>query len=174
MQESLKYVTEMEKQMSQLSSANPELSNNTRTAPQVSNVTQQRSDGSRNQRGGIENNLELCNGLKEHWYPVEFSSKLKPNLLLPVELFGEKWVLFRRVSISGMMSVTWWISGTTKELLHVWKMHVHIAPVLWLLVRRAMAMFSVPTMDGNSATMETMRRCHRRSFVKEWRSRCCL
>ena len=102
--------------MSQLSSANPDLSKNARAAPKASsNAMQQRSDGSRSQRSGIKNNLELSNGLKEHWYPVEFSSKLKRDLLLPLELFGEKWVLFRWVSISGMNSVMRCVDHRNKE-----------------------------------------------------------
>ncbi len=37
----------------------------------------------------------LASGLKNHWYAVEFSSKLQADDLIPFELFEQPWVLFR-------------------------------------------------------------------------------
>jgi hypothetical protein len=39
--------------------------------------------------------MELEQPLKLFWYPAEFSSKLGKDILIPLELFGEPWVLFR-------------------------------------------------------------------------------
>lgn len=44
---------------------------------------------------GLHSSLDLEPGLRNHWYPAAFASKLQPDTLLPVELFGETWVLFR-------------------------------------------------------------------------------
>eukprot|EP00955_Chlamydomonas_euryale_P027806 293431-Chlamydomonas_euryale.AAC.1 len=33
--------------------------------------------------------------LKEFWYPVEFSAKLTEGMMVPFDMFGEPWVLFR-------------------------------------------------------------------------------
>lgn len=44
---------------------------------------------------GLKSTLELEPELRNFWYPVEFSAKLTPDLMVPVELFGEPWVMFR-------------------------------------------------------------------------------
>lgn len=95
MKESLQYITDMEKKMSSLKAAHPDLEEKKPSTSTVQKREQRISRQSTKQNGGIENNLELGEGLKEHWYPVEFCSKLKADVLLPLELFGEKWVLFR-------------------------------------------------------------------------------
>lgn len=66
----------------------------TQKRPEVQGSAEELSSKSRGRRG-IVNNLELSPHLKEFWYPVEFSSKLKQDTLIPIELFSEKWVLFR-------------------------------------------------------------------------------
>ena len=50
---------------------------------------------SSSRRRGLEANLHLPEQLKAFWYPIEFSSKVKPDTLIPFELFGVPWVLFR-------------------------------------------------------------------------------
>ena len=37
----------------------------------------------------------LASGLKNHWYAVEFSTKIGPSDLQTFELFGQPWLLFR-------------------------------------------------------------------------------
>lgn len=50
----------------------------------------------RRRQRGLYSSLDLEPGLLNHWFPVSFSSKLSsPDTLLPIELFGEQWVLFR-------------------------------------------------------------------------------
>lgn len=44
---------------------------------------------------GLKSTLELEPELKNFWYPVEFTAKLEEDTILPVELFGESWVMFR-------------------------------------------------------------------------------
>jgi chlorophyllide a oxygenase len=44
---------------------------------------------------GLHSSMELEQPLKLFWYPAEFSSKLGKDILIPLELFGEPWVLFR-------------------------------------------------------------------------------
>ncbi|GLC43434.1 hypothetical protein PLESTB_001556900 [Pleodorina starrii] len=44
---------------------------------------------------GLESSLEFEPGLRNFWYPAEFSAKLSKDTLVPFELFGEPWVLFR-------------------------------------------------------------------------------
>ena len=46
-------------------------------------------------QGGIKNVLKLPPGLRDHWFPVEFSAALEPGGLLAFELFEERWVVFR-------------------------------------------------------------------------------
>jgi len=38
---------------------------------------------------------KLASGLKNHWYAVEFSSRIDKDTLCPLELFEKAWVLFR-------------------------------------------------------------------------------
>jgi chlorophyllide a oxygenase len=52
--------------------------------------------GRRRGRGaGLESSLELPEQLKDHWFPAEFSASLTPGKMVPFELFGQTWVLFR-------------------------------------------------------------------------------
>ncbi|EFJ44919.1 chlorophyll a oxygenase [Volvox carteri f. nagariensis] len=44
---------------------------------------------------GLESSLDFEPGLRNFWYPAEFSAKLGQDTLVPFELFGEPWVLFR-------------------------------------------------------------------------------
>lgn len=50
---------------------------------------------SRTGRRGLEANLHLSKELKSFWYPVEFASKVDDSTLIPFELFGTPWVLFK-------------------------------------------------------------------------------
>lgn len=47
------------------------------------------------QRKGLESALELEESLKEFWYPVEFCGRLKEDMLVPFNMFGQAWVVFR-------------------------------------------------------------------------------
>ncbi|KAK9829387.1 hypothetical protein WJX72_005532 [[Myrmecia] bisecta] len=47
------------------------------------------------QRRNLHSSLDLPAGLREFWYPAEFSSRLEKDTLVPLELFGQPWVLFR-------------------------------------------------------------------------------
>jgi len=44
---------------------------------------------------GLQSNLEVGEGLKNFWYAIHFSSQVKEDMLVPLEAFGEPWVLFR-------------------------------------------------------------------------------
>lgn len=44
---------------------------------------------------GLQSSLEMEDALRNYWYPAEFSTVLKKDTLIPFELFGEPWVLFR-------------------------------------------------------------------------------
>lgn len=43
----------------------------------------------------IATTLKLPEGLKEHWHPTCFSSKLSKDMMIPVQLFDEEWIVFR-------------------------------------------------------------------------------
>ena len=49
----------------------------------------------KNNTNGLHSGLELEEPLKDHWFAVQFSSKLEENMMIPFDLFGEPWVLFR-------------------------------------------------------------------------------
>lgn len=61
------------------------------TRPQP--LQQQPQERSRNK--GLQSSLQLEPGLANHWYPVAFSSRLVKDTLVPFELLGQPWVLFR-------------------------------------------------------------------------------
>ncbi|PNW88760.1 hypothetical protein CHLRE_01g043350v5 [Chlamydomonas reinhardtii] len=44
---------------------------------------------------GLESSMEIEEGLRNFWYPAEFSARLPKDTLVPFELFGEPWVMFR-------------------------------------------------------------------------------
>ncbi|KXZ55126.1 hypothetical protein GPECTOR_3g278 [Gonium pectorale] len=44
---------------------------------------------------GLQSSLEFEDGLRNFWYPAEFSAKLTKDTMVPFDLFGEPWVLFR-------------------------------------------------------------------------------
>eukprot|EP00877_Chromochloris_zofingiensis_P006369 jgi/Chrzof1/1986/Cz10g28270.t1_CAO1[v5.2] len=44
---------------------------------------------------GLSSSLEAEEGLRNFWYPAEFSKSLTENTMVPFELFDEPWVLFR-------------------------------------------------------------------------------
>ena len=46
-------------------------------------------------RRGLQSSLELEEELRNHWFAVQFASRLTPDTMLPFDLFGEPWVLFR-------------------------------------------------------------------------------
>lgn len=65
-----------------------------RTATTTTTTTTRKHASMR--RRGLESSLELEDELRNHWFAVQFSSKLKDaSTLIPFELFGEQWVLFR-------------------------------------------------------------------------------
>jgi len=43
----------------------------------------------------LHSDLELPDELKDFWFPVAFSSQLKEDAMVTMELFGEPWVMFR-------------------------------------------------------------------------------
>ena len=50
----------------------------------------------RRSRGeSLHSDLDLPDELKDFWFPVAFSSQLKGDEMVTMELFGEPWVLFR-------------------------------------------------------------------------------
>eukprot|EP00803_Ostreobium_quekettii_P011564 evm.model.scf_130EXC.7 EVM.evm.TU.scf_130EXC.7 scf_130EXC:107232-111908(-) len=49
----------------------------------------------RRDNSGLHSSLEIEDGLKNFWYPVQFTSKLTDSMLTPFDLFNEPWVLFR-------------------------------------------------------------------------------
>eukprot|EP00798_Chlamydomonas_sp_ICE-L_P024087 gene24087-9661_t len=46
---------------------------------------------------GLQSSTALEPALQNFWYPVHFSKQLTEGMLIPTELFGEKWVVFRDV-----------------------------------------------------------------------------
>eukprot|EP00890_Picochlorum_soloecismus_P006815 jgi/Picsp_1/959/NSC_04443-R1_chlorophyll a oxygenase len=44
---------------------------------------------------GLESSLKLEEELKNHWFAVQFSSTLEKDMMIPFDLFGEPWVIFR-------------------------------------------------------------------------------
>ncbi|KAG1656474.1 hypothetical protein FOA52_005633 [Chlamydomonas sp. UWO 241] len=44
---------------------------------------------------GLKSTMETEPALKEFWYPAEFSAALKEDIMVPFDMFGEAWVLFR-------------------------------------------------------------------------------
>lgn len=44
---------------------------------------------------GLYSSLALEPQLKDHWFAVQFTSKLQTDMMIPFDLFGEPWVLFR-------------------------------------------------------------------------------
>mmetsp|Transcript_32524 Transcript_32524/g.45104 ORF Transcript_32524/g.45104 Transcript_32524/m.45104 type:complete len:531 (-) Transcript_32524:231-1823(-) len=44
---------------------------------------------------GLKSTLHIEPELKYFWYPIEFTAKLNENTLIPLDLFGKSWVLFR-------------------------------------------------------------------------------
>lgn len=47
---------------------------------------------------GLQSTLEIEEGLKNFWYPVEFSSKLVKDKMVPFEMMEMPWVMFRDAS----------------------------------------------------------------------------
>ncbi|KAG2493055.1 hypothetical protein HYH03_008718 [Edaphochlamys debaryana] len=46
-------------------------------------------------RRGLSSSLDFEEGLRNFWYPAEFSDKLVKDTMVPFDMFGEPWVLFR-------------------------------------------------------------------------------
>mmetsp|Transcript_7065 Transcript_7065/g.12060 ORF Transcript_7065/g.12060 Transcript_7065/m.12060 type:complete len:654 (-) Transcript_7065:1149-3110(-) len=44
---------------------------------------------------GLHSSLEMEDRLREFWFPVNFSNTLVKDMMVPVDLFGQSWVLFR-------------------------------------------------------------------------------
>eukprot|EP00210_Caulerpa_lentillifera_P008667 g8266.t1 len=90
--QTIDYLIEIEDQLTQLPKITEDFKLPTQPAPP------QRTPSFRNMVE-IENSLELKTGLREYWYPVEFSSKLRtPGARLDLELFGDRWFLVRSQS----------------------------------------------------------------------------
>eukprot|EP00887_Chlorella_sp_A99_P000127 scaffold16.g127.t1 len=70
----------------------------TAPAPPAPRPRSQREQRQRSARAGLESSLELPDALKPFWYPLEFSANLGADMLVPLELFGQAWVLFRDAS----------------------------------------------------------------------------
>jgi len=51
--------------------------------------------GALKKKGFLKSSLHLEEELKDHWFPVEFSSSLKADMMIPFDLFGTSFVLFR-------------------------------------------------------------------------------
>eukprot|EP00803_Ostreobium_quekettii_P003076 evm.model.scf_491EXC.1 EVM.evm.TU.scf_491EXC.1 scf_491EXC:6794-10890(-) len=51
--------------------------------------------GRRSANKCLHSSLDMEEGLKNFWYPVQFSSKLTDSTLTPFDLFDQPWVLFR-------------------------------------------------------------------------------
>ena len=49
----------------------------------------------RSREESLHSDLDLPDELKDFWFPVAFSSQLKGDEMVTMELFGEPWVLFR-------------------------------------------------------------------------------
>eukprot|EP00798_Chlamydomonas_sp_ICE-L_P016142 gene16142-22298_t len=60
-------------------------------------ATPQRLQGQRKGKKGrgLKSSTEIEGALKNFWYPAEFSSSLKKDMLVPFDLCDEPWVLFR-------------------------------------------------------------------------------
>lgn len=64
-------------------------------APARTQEANQAGRGKANVAKGLEQGFELSDNLRNFWFPIEFSSLLKKDVLVPLELFDEPWVLFR-------------------------------------------------------------------------------
>jgi len=53
-----------------------------------------KADGLR-KKNFLRSSLDIEEELKDHWFPVDFSSSLKPDMMVPFDLFGNSFVLFR-------------------------------------------------------------------------------
>jgi hypothetical protein len=49
----------------------------------------------RQSKRGLCSSLDFEDGLRNYWYIVQFSHKLTEGMMVPFDLFGEPWVLFR-------------------------------------------------------------------------------
>lgn len=76
-----------------LSTTQPQRQPLSPAAPQHKSAQQRQS-----RRAGLEASLAIEPQLKQFWYPVDFSSRLTADKMVPIELFGEQWVLFRDAS----------------------------------------------------------------------------
>ncbi|GIL55475.1 hypothetical protein Vafri_11035 [Volvox africanus] len=65
------------------------------SAAQAVGAPGRRSKAAMRRGRGLESSLEFEAGLRNFWYPAEFSAKLGKDTLVPFELFGETWVMFR-------------------------------------------------------------------------------
>lgn len=94
----LEELRELENVVNRIQVANPPSGSPTKTQPDTtaSSETVVRQGSKKNWRNnGLRSTLKMEEGLKNFWYPIQFTSKMKPDVLEPIELFGETWVLFR-------------------------------------------------------------------------------
>lgn len=61
----------------------------------LSNVSNGKTKRVRRSPKSLRSDLKISDGLKEHWHPVCFSSKLPKDTMVCVELFNEDWVVLR-------------------------------------------------------------------------------
>ncbi|WPT16765.1 Chlorophyllide a oxygenase [Picochlorum sp. SENEW3] len=61
----------------------------------TNDILQEQVPGQSGKKNGLQSSLRLEPELKEHWFAVQFSSKLEENMMIPFDLFNEPWVLFR-------------------------------------------------------------------------------
>lgn len=95
--ETLNGLTEIERALNVstgglISGTSPSTSDGTRS------VTPANSERRRDRGLDASPSLELSPQLENFWYPVEFSSRVDSSTMIPLELFGHSWVLFRDAS----------------------------------------------------------------------------
>mmetsp|Transcript_45722 Transcript_45722/g.76194 ORF Transcript_45722/g.76194 Transcript_45722/m.76194 type:complete len:536 (+) Transcript_45722:248-1855(+) len=63
--------------------------------PQPRAPSTEPSSSKSKRNNGLKSSLKIEPELKNFWYPIQFTAKLVPDVLEPIELFDETWVLFR-------------------------------------------------------------------------------
>lgn len=53
------------------------------------------SEAKKRRKRGLVSSLSLEEGLRNYWYPAAFVKDLVPDMMIPFEMFGETWVMFR-------------------------------------------------------------------------------
>ncbi len=136
---------------------------------------------------GLQSSMVLEDQLKNFWYPVEFASRMKEDLMVPIEMFNEPWVLFRDESgkascirdqcahracplsigriVDGNIEVRGCHGALTVGLI----LFLMSSPFPPRTDRSSLsADCSAPTTGGSFAVMASASRCPRRSSVATW------